>query len=177
MTLHDDLLATAKYLTRRNNNKPTEADLRRSVSTAYYALFHRLIQAAINRLLPGADQQAVLARMFEHGRMKGLCQKVVELEQLGQKPAGKQRPAWADAFLTLLGTAPKELLQVAEAFVAAQDARHTADYDRAAAIDRKGAGDLVSRVEKAFTHLAAVETTPAGQAFLLLLLVGEPKTR
>jgi uncharacterized protein (UPF0332 family) len=43
MRLHDELLDTARFLLRRNQNRPTQADLRRSISTAYYALFHRLI--------------------------------------------------------------------------------------------------------------------------------------
>jgi hypothetical protein len=42
---------------------------------------------------------------------------------------------------------------------------------------RQDARDAVGRAEAAFGDLAAIEHTPAGQAFLLLLLVGEPKAR
>ena len=43
MPLHDDLLKLAKELVDRNPAAPVEADLRRGVSTAYYALFHLLV--------------------------------------------------------------------------------------------------------------------------------------
>lgn len=51
MSLHDELLDVARYLLRRNQSRPTQADLRRSVSTAYYALFHRLIDDCVTRLV------------------------------------------------------------------------------------------------------------------------------
>jgi uncharacterized protein (UPF0332 family) len=40
---HDELLQQAKELVHNNPGAPTQADLRRSVSSAYYALFHLLI--------------------------------------------------------------------------------------------------------------------------------------
>jgi hypothetical protein len=76
VSLADGFLTTAKYLARRNSNKPTGEDVRRCISTAYYALFHRLIDASVGRLLPTPEQQAALARSFDHGRMKGVCQAV-----------------------------------------------------------------------------------------------------
>lgn len=41
MAYHDDLLTQAGELLHKN--EPNQADLRRAVSTAYYALFHLLI--------------------------------------------------------------------------------------------------------------------------------------
>ena len=38
----EDLLATARRLAKASPRKPRQADLRRSISTAYYALFHAL---------------------------------------------------------------------------------------------------------------------------------------
>lgn len=177
MSLHDDLLTTAKYLARRNNNKPSEGDLRRCISTAYYALFHRLIDAAVARLLPSAGQQAVIARLFEHGKMKSLCRGIGELPQLVQKAAGK-RPAWVDSFVAVLGSPiPSELVRLAEVFGELQESRHRADYDRSAGITLQDARSAIGQTEVAFADLAAIGATPAGQAFLLLLLVGEPKAR
>lgn len=42
---------------------------------------------------------------------------------------------------------------------------------------RQDARDAVGRAEAAFADLTAIEVTPVGQAFLLLLLLGEPKSR
>jgi uncharacterized protein (UPF0332 family) len=178
MSLHDELLATARYLARRNNNKPSDADLRRCVSTAYYALFHRLIEAAVARLLPHPDQQAVIARLFEHGKMKALCSKVIDFSQLLSKPPGQQRPAWAEPYAAVFGSVlPPELPRLAEAFRQLQESRHRADYDRSAQVTSRDARAAIGQTEAAFVDLAAVENTPVGRALLLLLLLGEPKIR
>lgn len=43
MAYHDDLLTQAEDLIHKNQPKSTQADFRRAVSSAYYALFHLLI--------------------------------------------------------------------------------------------------------------------------------------
>jgi hypothetical protein len=59
MEIHHDLLAVARDLVEKDF--PTEGTLRRSVSTAYYALFHLLIhEACSNWARP---------RVFKHKRM------------------------------------------------------------------------------------------------------------
>lgn len=162
MSLHGDLLNTARYLLRRNNNRPSGADIRRSISTAYYALFHRMIDAAVVRLSSGPDQQAVLARSFEHGKMKAICQGV------------RKQPLPPLIATCLGGAAGAELKRFAEVFVALQDRRHDADYSRTASLTKQDGQDSIGKVEAAFADLALIEATPAGQAFLLL---GEPKAR
>jgi len=47
MAFADDLLEQAYHLARRERKNPTQASLRRAVSTAYYALFHLLIDEAV----------------------------------------------------------------------------------------------------------------------------------
>ena len=43
-----DLIQTASRLTESGAAQPTQADLRRAVSTAYYAMFHCLAASAAN---------------------------------------------------------------------------------------------------------------------------------
>jgi hypothetical protein len=63
------LLEQARHLARREKTRPRQASLRRAVSTAYYALFHMLIgEATLN--WKRVDQRDLLARFFEHGKMK-----------------------------------------------------------------------------------------------------------
>ncbi len=52
----DDLLATADDLIvgRGRNRKPRQANLRRAVSTAYYAMFHCLAQCCADTLVGSA---------------------------------------------------------------------------------------------------------------------------
>jgi uncharacterized protein (UPF0332 family) len=47
MAFADDLLKQAYHLANRESGEPKQASLRRAVSTAYYALFHLLIDEAV----------------------------------------------------------------------------------------------------------------------------------
>lgn len=70
MPLHQDLLSLARDLVDRNPGAPVEADLRRGVSTAYYALFHLLIHEGTSRLVTVAALRPRVARAFDH-RVRG----------------------------------------------------------------------------------------------------------
>jgi len=70
---HDNLLEQTRFLAqKRDSRRPTQANLRRSVSAAYYAFFHFLIDEAIKLMLPGRNQalRDCLARTFKHKDMK-----------------------------------------------------------------------------------------------------------
>mgnify|MGYP000964758470 CR=1 FL=1 len=47
MSLHEDLLVHAEKLLTLDRTRPRQANLRRAVSAAYYALFRLLIQEAV----------------------------------------------------------------------------------------------------------------------------------
>ena len=57
--------------------RPDPAKLRRSISTAYYALFSLLIEAGAAALAGTGPQskelRAILARTFEHSEMSKVC--------------------------------------------------------------------------------------------------------
>jgi uncharacterized protein (UPF0332 family) len=164
MSLADDLLEAARYLLRQNRSRPGDGAVRRAISTAYYALFHRLLESATAVLVSTPDQQHALARAFEHGRMRRVC------EALNQRVVPPPLAA-------ILGTAPPdELKQFTQTFVELQDRRHDADYNLGRTFSKTEAGDLVKQVEAALARWTSI---PEGTAkpFLLLLLVGEPKGR
>jgi hypothetical protein len=69
MAFAEDLLKQAFLLLNKEPKTPTQASLRRSVSTAYYALFHLLIQDA-SANWSRMDTRDYLARAFEHKTMK-----------------------------------------------------------------------------------------------------------
>ena len=89
MAYHDELLEQAKELVHKNPKNPTQADLRRSVSSAYYALFHLLIfEACLN--WSNEVSRPGLARMFDHGVMKKVSKRVTDPSQMpyaGEDPA------------------------------------------------------------------------------------------
>lgn len=73
---HDDLLQLARrtFELDAGPGRPRQATLRRTISTAYYALFHLLVSEATSRMgLRGPDAkrfQRGLGRAFEHETMK-----------------------------------------------------------------------------------------------------------
>ena len=73
MAYADDLLEQAEFLANREPVQPKQASLRRAVSKAYYALFHLLIDEAVGNW-GIAGQCSVLARTFDHAKMKNVCE-------------------------------------------------------------------------------------------------------
>ena len=49
MSFPDDLLEQAYHLANREPESPKQASLRRAISTAYYALFHMLVDEAVGK--------------------------------------------------------------------------------------------------------------------------------
>jgi uncharacterized protein (UPF0332 family) len=55
MAFADDLLEQAYHLANRDRENPKQASLRRAVSTAYYALYHLLIDEAVSQMVSGTS--------------------------------------------------------------------------------------------------------------------------
>lgn len=103
----DDLVAGAG-----GSKRPRQSNLRRAVSTAYYAMFHCLAHCCATTLVggPNADRSEPAWRQayraLEHGQVKRSC-------------ANKD----------LLSKFPQEIQDFASEFVSMQAKRHLADYD------------------------------------------------
>jgi hypothetical protein len=70
MGLAQDLLQQANHLATYEGANPSQAALRRSVSTAYYALFHLLVQDAAQRWQGSITAVSGMERALNHGPMK-----------------------------------------------------------------------------------------------------------
>lgn len=96
----DGLLSTARRLAKASPKKPKQSDLKRAISTAYYAFFHAMARDAAN-LLVGTGQNkpdkawAQTYRALDHRFAKNGCEQV---RTLGFPQA---ICACADAFVTL----------------------------------------------------------------------------
>ena len=160
MSFADDLLTQAEHLANWEGNEPTQAALRRAVSTAYYALFHLLISDGVAYC---GDKQlaATLARIFEHGSMKSASDtKVAEINGLfDPKPPGEP-----------LRTVAYHIHNVAETFGQAQNNRLDADYN----LSREWQSDqvllLIEGVEPAFASWDIVRTEQAAKDYLFSML-------
>ena len=103
-----DLTQTARRLAEPGAAQPTQADLRRAVSTAYYAQFHCLAGTAADLLAggsPDSPEWRQVYRALEHWKARSACRQQA-----------------------VLRTFPKEIHAFAETFVDLQDARQQADY-------------------------------------------------
>ena len=162
MSLHSDLLKQAFFLARKEPKKPTQASLRRSVSAAYYALFHLLIHEATRSILPGPDYTPLrnrLARKFQHRNMKRAASEL----------ANKCIPAnLISVFKTKL--LDEDLINVASSFVDLQEARHDADYNLDKNFFRHQVLEIVNMTERAFHSWDKVRHTLEAKIFLIGLL-------
>lgn len=78
MAYHDDLLAQALELV--HSAQPSQATLRRAVSTAYYAVFHLLIAEATANWSQ-AGLRTTLGRAFDHGVMKTASNRILNARE------------------------------------------------------------------------------------------------
>ena len=159
MGIAQDLLTLAGQLATPTATDPEQAWLRRSVSTAYYALFHLLVGEAVQCWNGSQAARAGLERAFEHKRMMEVSRAVSNGTWKG----------WG----TPLPAVPGELRSVAQTFINLQDARHQADYDNARIWTWKQCIELFSEVTTAFAEWDSIRTEPAANEYLLSLLMGK----
>jgi uncharacterized protein (UPF0332 family) len=160
MPLPSELLQLANHLAHLDLETHRQASLRRAASTAYYALFHLLVsETTLNwsRL----ETRSALGRLFEHGKMKRVCEKTVsDLNKIfNERPQDSPE-------LTVLN----HLRTIAGAFVLSYQERNDADYETSQEWSQTDAVNLVDAVSAAFTSWEAIQTEPAAQAFLFSLL-------
>ena len=153
----EDLLTLARQMVDRNPGAQVEAELRRAVSTAYYALFHLLIDEATDRLVSVVAIRPRVARTFDHNIMRKVCQEYADSTDIG---SGRHRTKKAGIEI------PTALFNIASTFVAIQEARIQADYNLWAGVPHAQAAADVRRVEAAFLDWLLVETHPATDDFL-----------
>lgn len=153
MALAEDLLKQAFLLLNRESKNPTQASLRRSVSTAYYALFHLLIQEASSNW-SYVETRDYLARAFEHKTMK--------------EASTRAENGLYDA--SVRPQVVSKLRSVARAFRELQMQRHLADYSNATKWDRTKAADNVNQCKTAFIDWKSIRNEYVAQRYLVSLL-------
>lgn len=136
-----DLLAHAERLSVAARRRPHQADLRRAVSAAYYALFHAISGAAADTLIGttklhrDSETWRRVYRSLDHGFARSQC----------LAKTGSQIPA--------------VLRDVADTFVQLQELRHEADYDPKAAFLRE---DVVAHIAQARIAIGILDNADVG---------------
>ena len=162
MSLHGDLLAQARHLSRAEPRRPKQASLRRAISASYYALYHLLVSEATARMFSGnarAPLRGRVARAFAHATMKDVARQFAN-----DKVSTKLVPG--------LNSLPlqDEIVRVTGSFLVLQEARHDADYDTARRFVRLDALSSVVRAERAFSDWRRIRKTVQADTFLAGLL-------
>ena len=136
------------------------------MSTAYYALFHKVLQTAADRFMDMDKRHSagygILYRGFNHGRMKAVCEalNVTALSRSLQQQLGR--------------TAVSEAMRdFASSFITLQTARHRADYDPSVSFSLVNSASLVEAAGlamSAFDHVL-----PDEKADVLALMLAAPR--
>jgi uncharacterized protein (UPF0332 family) len=161
MGIADELLALAGHLATPSSPTFEQASFRRSVSTAYYALFHLRINGSAERWNGSREARLGLERAFKHSNMK-------EISEAVWKGSWK---TWGTPQLTV----PTELKQLANAFVVLQEARHLADYDNTKIWTSTEVDSRLTQARSAFQNWQKIRSDPAAHEYLLALLIGKKR--
>ena len=156
-----DLLRIAEHLASGGSGsgrgRPPQAELRRAVSTAYYAMFHALATCCADMLVGASranrSQQAwrQTYRSLEHGHAKNQC-----------------------ANQGMMGRFPQPIQDFARLFVHMQRRRHIADYDpeptQEFAFTREKVLQFVEEVARTISDFQNVDTGDR-RAFSIFVLL------
>ena len=132
-----DLIEAARDMTESGRGRPTQARLRRAVSTAYYAMFHCLAGCAADLIMGRARKPAwhQTYRALEHGKARSACEDRGTLVEF-----------------------PPEVRNFADMFVALQKARQQADYALDGRYDKL---TVLGAIDMAERSIARFEQTDA----------------
>lgn len=193
--LPSGFIKTAYKLAGRDagQGRPALSDLRRSTSTAYYALYHQILRHGVFAAVPNAseDDVANITRWFTHTGVADAAAWVVTAASNKQQLNKSERGS-----VLLLRRDPRqpiqdELLLVAETFIDLQRARHEADYSssydpvRYATVDHVNSAQAALKATESMwraqesSRTERQELANSYKRFLILCLSasGGPKTR
>lgn len=155
----EDLLTIAQSLASgrigAHRGRPRQAELRRAISAAYYALFHTLASECANLLVGSrsstptrmAWRQAY--RSLDHGQIRRQCT--------------ERRPR------RVLRRFPQAVQDFADQLVKMQRLRHLADYDPLERFVRSEVSQLVEQTESVIAEFKQAER-PDRRAFAVFVL-------
>ena len=141
---------------------PRQVDLRRAISSAYYAIFHATLTALADEMVGalhrGTPRYALVHRSIGHRDLKDLCLTL-----------SKSTPAPRFSALVPSGFFGQDFLVYSGAVVALQNERHRADYDVGARYVTSSARSAIAQSRRGVTAFRSIEASRK-KLFLTLLL-------
>lgn len=135
-----DLITTARRLSSpRGSKKPRQSDLKRAVSTAYYAMFHTLCRNCADCLIggPNSDRSEPAWRQayraVDHSHAKNQCKNKA-----------------------ILAKFPQDIQHFSRQFTILQEKRYAADYDPLSRFDKADANKMADSAERAIKRFREV---------------------
>ena len=143
-----EMIATAYKILQ---GSPSDSDLRRTVATAYYAMFHHLCASFSTIVMHPAGGEYARAKLqayryIDHGFAKTRC--------IEAKSASRRFPPG--------------LVSFAVAFVDLQQYRNEADYDPAATFDEASVRSYIGKAQNAMLAFNS-ESVEAQRAFVIFV--------
>lgn len=168
MSLATDLLELAKDLPDINvgRGRPSQAKLRRSMSTAYYSLFSLLVKDAATVMVGSGDNQNAIAlrsyvmRAMSHKAIREVCKGFAN-----RNPSYKIKEALGSHDI------PEDLVDVATICHDLQYWRHEADYNLIRIFAKSDAKDAYEKAEEAHRKWQAIKKDDQARKVFLVALV------
>ena len=157
MTLAADLLKQAESLAKLEPKRPKQASLRRSISSAYYSLFHLLIEEGAKIITTDGSLRPHISRVYQHGELKKICDAV-------SAPLTPSRH-WLSNFFDF--PVDPLLVSVCQTFSNLQELRHSADYDLSRTFKKSESVGIVSRAIAAHEDWKKVKNVKNAKLLLL----------
>ena len=145
-----------------SQGRPRGADLRRAISAAYYAIFHFVLRAAVDSVVPvskrSGGQYTRVYRGIEHRALRELCKAL----------SGASLPSKYLAHAPVGGFG-SNIRSFATALIDLQEKRYLADYDPQFQVTKS---DALLTISTARTALVRFDSAPLDEkeTFLNLLL-------
>jgi hypothetical protein len=141
---------------------PRQADLRRAISSSYYAVFHftaaALADEFVGRTQRNSPRYAAIYRSLDHGKLKSVCIGVP-----------KSTPSSTVARLVPANGFGDNVIDFAATIVQLQEERHRADYDPSYRVRTSDARVHILAARRAIRRYQRANTDRK-KAFLTLLL-------
>ncbi len=158
-----DLLEQAEQLASLDPKRPHQANLRRAISSAYYAVFHALVQEACTTQIGTQHDQAgyrhVLGREYAHSTMKQAC-----VAFRGGTLKASVRKGLPASFRI-----HSEIQGVAKIFFELQEKRHLADYDLTERFRRSEVQTLIRNARQGISAFTQLPSSNEKKFFLACL--------
>ena len=167
MPLAEELLEHARFLANLDARTTSQANIRRAISAAYYAVFHLFTAKVAEQVSPGspAGLRERTQRALEHTQMGKVA------KAFSQEGATRVKDLPDD--IVLPQAVSRELALIGSRFKRLQDERYAADYDVSKRFDPTDALAQVQEAEEVFRDWEIEKNSGNAPVFLAALIFGK----